>query len=360
MDQPGSFRTIRDLAVHLGVSTMTVHRAIAGKPDISARTRARILEEIERLDWRPNIAARGLRQGKTFTLGILVSNVAASFLPEVLQGVDRTAEAHGYHTFVCVHEHDTDRAVKHLRVLQSKGVDGILLYPTYHGGEAAVAAEVSRTTPLVLMMRELEDAPLPAVLVGDREAGRLAAEHLRSLGHTRLAFLGYRESWFSEQRQRGFLERLGEEGIRLPPQSIATVAGQNEGTEAAVRLLRQAPPPTALFCGSDRLAARALHAARSLAIRVPEALSVLGSNGDAWTELLSPGLSTIAQPRTEVGILAARLALSGAADGKEVRHLVLRPYPILRSSISHAPGASPAGAYVTKEHETRDCGAVAS
>ena len=73
---------------------MTIHRAIAGKPDISQKTRARILAEIERLGWRPNMAARGLRQGKTFTLGILVSNTVASFLPEILQGVNQEADAH--------------------------------------------------------------------------------------------------------------------------------------------------------------------------------------------------------------------------------------------------------------------------
>src|SRR5688500_1337717 len=225
----GTPRTIAELATALGVSAMTIHRAIAGKPDIAPGTRDRILAEIERLDWRPNIAARGLRQGRTYTLGILVSNVAASFLPEVMLGVDRAAEQRGYHTCVPVHEHEAPRAERHLRTMQSKGVDGIVHYPTQCGRETELLNQVVASTPVVGVMRDLPDFHGRAVLVDDVFGGGLAARHLLEQGHERFGILSYGDSDFSADRRRGFEAALREAGIAVRPEWSAEVATGDEG-----------------------------------------------------------------------------------------------------------------------------------
>lgn len=332
-------RTIRDLASHLGVSSMTVHRAIAGKPDISEKTRDRILAEVERLGWRPNLAARGLRQGKTFTLGILVSNVAASFLPEILQGVDGAAERAGCHTIVCVHEHNVDRSVQHLQNLHSKGVDGLILYPTESGGEAECLAQVAMGTPVVLIMREIPELDLPTLLVDDAAAGGVAAQHLLSLGHTRIGFIGYAASGYGELRRQGFLAALAEAGVAALPEWIAAdVSTQEFGTVAARGILSGPQRPTALFCASDRLAARAVQAAGELGLRVPQDVSVMGCNGDPWSELLSPPLTTVAQPRTELGVQAAEAVLHPERVRPASRRRVLNPRLVVRKSTGPVNG----------------------
>jgi LacI family transcriptional regulator len=310
---------------------MTIHRAIAGKPDISQKTRARILAEIERLGWRPNIAARGLRQGKTFTLGILVSNTEASFLPEILQGVNQEAERAVCHTFVSVHGNDFERAEHHLRTLQSKGVDGIVHYATEAGREIELLNEIHRTTPVVTIMRDAPGFQGPRILVDDFEGGRLAAEHLLARGPARVGFIGYRATPASARRQAGCESVLRERGLELRDEWSATdlVPGDDEANRAALRILSGPEPPTALFCASDRLAARAMQAAAELGLRVPADLSVVGFNGDHWGTLLRPPLTTVAQPRLEVGERAARLVLGL----EEVAGpLVLTPWLVERAS----------------------------
>jgi len=327
LDQQVRPRTISDLAHCMGVSAMTIHRAIAGKPDISAKTRDRILAEIERLGWRPNMAARGLRQGKTFTLGILVSNVASSFLPEILQGVDRAAEEQGYHTFVSVHEHDRVRAERHLRALESKGVDGLVYYPTEAGTEGELLNELHESMPVVTLMRSIPGFRGSSVEVDDRLGGSLAAQHLLELGHRSFGFLGYGNNHLTAERLAGFAETLRQAGVSLRPEWVAAdlELGDDPTRCAAARILTQEQRPTALFCPSDRMAARTMQVALALGLRIPEDLSLVGFNGDPWTSLLPVPLTTVAQPRHELGTRAAAVVLSPEAAHAAPRRIVLAP-----------------------------------
>lgn len=339
MEQGPKPRTISDLAGLLGVSSMTIHRAIAGKPDISAKTRDRILAEIERLGWRPNMAARGLRQGKTFTLGILVSNVAASFLPEILQGIDRAAEEQGYHTFVAVHEHEPARAERHLRSLESKGVDGLIYYPTEAGTEGALLNELHESMPVVTLMRSIPGFRGSSVEVDDVLGGSLAARHLVDLGHRSIGFLGYGANPFSADRWDGFEETLRQSGVSVRPEWIAAdlELGDDPARRAATRILTQEHRPTALFCASDRLAARAMQAALTLGLRIPDDLSLVGFNGDPWIGLLATPLTTIVQPRLELGIRAAQVVLSPEAAHARSGRIVLAPQLLAGASTAPAP-----------------------
>ena len=313
---------------------MTVHRALAGKPDVAAKTRARVLAEAERLGYRPNIAARGLRQGKTFTLGVLLSDVAASFLPEVLQGIHLAAEDRGYHAIVCVHEHDPDRAKRHLQHLQSKGVDGIVYYPTEGGEDLEVLNQVARNTPVVAIMREAPGFSGSTLLVNDRLGGCLAVRHLIELGHRRIGFLGYQDNGFTRERQEGYAEALTEAGLEVRPEWLAHANRREDACQAATGLLTGQDRPTALFCASDRLAARAIQAAAVLGLSVPRDVSIVGFNGDSWLELISVPLTTVAQPRLELGSRAARLVLDPEDDGQPPTTVRLDPWLVARESTA--------------------------
>lgn len=331
--------TLTDLARRLGVSPMTVHRAVAGKPDVSAETRARVLAEIERSGWQPNMAARGLRQGKTFTLGILVPNTVVSFLPDILQGVNQTAESHGHHTFVCVHGHDPERATQHLRSLRAKGVDGIVHYPTETVGELGLLNELSRALPVVLVMRPVDGFEGTSVAVDDRAGGRIAADHLLELGHRRLGYVGYGRSPFSGDRRLGWESVLRAGGLSPEPEWVADDLPMGEGAvgaarAAARRLLTRVPRPTALFCASDRLAAGALQAACELGLSVPRDLSLVGFNNDPFGALLSVPLTTVAQPRLEIGIRAARFVLYEEESPGRPHRVLLSPSLVIRESCS--------------------------
>lgn len=340
MDELTRPATISDLAAHLGVSSMTIHRAISGKPDISAKTRDRILTEIERLGWRPNMAASGLRGGRTFTLGILVSNVAASFLPEILQGVNRAAETRGCHTFVSVHEHDLGRAERHLQTLQSKGVDAIVYYPLECGAaeEVDLLNQIRLGTPLVAVMREVPGFTGTCVVVDDLYGGELAARHLLELGHRRLGFLGYRDNLMTRLRGEGFTAVLREAGAELRPEWTTEdlVPGDEAARTAVERILSLPERPTALFCASDRLAARAMQAAWNRGLRVPADLSVVGYNNDPWTQLLPTPLTTVGQPREGIGERAAQIALDRTPAVEHPARVALRPALVVRASTAPA------------------------
>jgi LacI family transcriptional regulator len=326
--------TMADVAREAGVSSMTVSRVINNKGDVSAATRQRVLEVIDRLGYRPSSIARGLATRRTGTLGLVVPDVANPFFSDVARGVEHVAHAEGYNVFLCNTEEDPQRELAVLESLEEKRVDGLVLCSS-RLGEEELRAVVARHPFVVLANRRIEGDRVQSVLIDDEIGGRLATCHLLKAGHRKVGFLaGPVNSHSGRQRTRGYHAAL--EAAGLPHESLLVVPCSPvvEGGQIATRELLSAHPElTALFCYNDLVAVGALQACAERGLAVPGDVAIVGYDDIPLAALVTPPLSTCRVPRYELGAQAVRVLVDqimGCPD--ECGEIVLQPELVVRAS----------------------------
>lgn len=287
-----------------------------------------------------NGAARQLRGVPSRVVGAVILDLANPFYAEVGRGIeDRVAEA-GCMLMLCSTDAQAEKEAQHLRVLEEHGVRGVLIAPA---GRLDLLADMPRRgTPVVLLDHPQQHAHLCAVTVDNVRGGQLAAEHVLSLGHRRLAFLhsslGARQS---AQRRQGIRQALDATGldpdaalidVHLPPPDVAG------GADAALdRLLAGPDAPTALICFNDIAALGALRGLRRLGVAVPDDISVVGYDDVQFSAELAPALTTVQQPKYQLGRAAADLLLDESRPGHQHQEILLRPTLVIRGSTGTAP-----------------------
>lgn len=337
--------TMSDVAREAGVSMMTVSRVVNDKGDVSAATRERVLEVIDRLGYRPSSIARGLATRRTGTLGLVVPDVANPFFAEVARGVEQVAYAEGYNVFLCNTDEDPARELDVLGSLEEKRVDGIVICSSRLAPEDLHMVVASH--PAVVLVNRRPDAGVganvAAVLVDDVIGGRLATAHLLETGHRAIGFVaGPPGSHSGKGRLAGYAAALAQAGVACNHGWTEASAPDAEGgLVAAQRLLSRHPELTALICYNDLVAVGALGACRELGLRVPEDQAVVGFDDIPLAALVTPPLTTCRVPRVELGLKAVEL-LFRQIRGEEVddREIVLEPELVVRVS---APAGPPRG-----------------
>jgi DNA-binding LacI/PurR family transcriptional regulator len=325
--------SIKDVAKVANVSYSTVSRALNDSPRVRAETRARIQHIAQQMGYLPSAVGRSLVTRRTHTLGVVVSTIADLFFAEVVCAVEETALAHGYGVILCSSGADADRERRALRALRERRVDGIVLlssccYPT--DGEAVGWLDV----PLVIVNNVRTGHAGPSVEVDNLGGSAAATRHLLRLGHRRIAHIaGPPSDWDSGARQAGYEQALGEWGVALDPELLA--AGDSHpqgGIDAMQRLLSLPERPTALFCYNDATALGAVRAACDAGLRVPHDLSVVGFDDIDLAPFMEPPLTTVAQPKREMGEAAVHMVLDLLAGRPAVPECVLPARLIVRSS----------------------------
>lgn len=330
--------TAHDVAVRAGVSQPTVSLVMSGNPKarVSAQTRSRVLRAAEELGYRPNVLAQGLVRRRSFALGVVVPDLANPFFAAVVSGAEKVAAKAGYAVFLC--EAGETSAEDHLDALKSRQIDGVILDAV---GAAALTAQSLSGINVVLVDEAL--AAYPAIVSDAEQAGELAARHLLSLGHTRVAFIGPAiDASAFRLRERGFSRTMRSAGVGLASECLRraspTVSGGMLGMRA---LLALRPRPTAVFCANDLTAIGALKACATARVAVPRDMSIVGCDDIELAQLVTPELTTVAIPAREMGARAARLLirqLSGevvAPDGRPSRPLPVRL--VARGTTAMAP-----------------------
>ncbi|MEV1332938.1 LacI family DNA-binding transcriptional regulator [Micromonospora costi] len=303
--------TLRDVARLAGVSAKTVSNVVNGYPHVSDGVRRRVLGAIERLDYRPNLAARHLRTGRTGVLALVLAGVPCP--DELAHAVLRGAAERGYRVVI-------EQVVPGRRAASAprRGVpaDGVLLGADVVPREL-VDAQVAAGTPLVLL-GEGRDGRCDRVAVDIAGAARDATDHLVGTGRRRIAAIGAhpRESPSTPRpRTAGYREALGRAGITAPPGYVraTTHHRRRDGYEAARALLAREDPPDGIFCYSDALAIGAIRAAADAGLRVPDDVAVIGLGGSEEGRYSRPSLSTVdvdveVIARTALTRIATRIA----------------------------------------------------
>ena len=308
--------TMRDVARLAGVSVATVSAVANGKQVVSPPLVKRVQDAMRALDYHPDQVARSLKVRRTTTIGVVIPDFSSGFFVDVVRGAEDTVRMSGYSLLLCNSNDDTAQEQRHLRLLLSRRVDGILLASTemYSVGRG----NGRPATPMVLFDRVPPQYPGPAVVINNMEAAYEATQHLIRLGHTNIAFIAGRlEVSTGSERAEGFRQALADAHLALRTQYFKRGDFTPEGGyRSGLELLRLDEPPTAILSGSGAMTIGLLRAIQELGVRCPQQLSIIGFDepapdtyGLSFGSLLKPQLTVVAQPGYEMGQRAASILL---------------------------------------------------
>jgi LacI family transcriptional regulator len=302
--------TIRDVADAAGVSIATVSNVVNGTRYVAPETYDRVMQAVERLQYRASNVARSLRGGRTSLLGLVVPDIRNPFFAEVARAIEECVFDDGYNVILCNSEGDASKEKTYFEVLRASSVDGVIFIPADSSGPFAKWL-IAQHVPVVIVDRDLGDGRIDTVLVDNEEGGYQATKHLLQLGHERIACIGGPASIrSSEERRLGYERALREAGIvpdtRLERSSDFRAAG---GEKEMVSILADGVSFTAIFACNDLEACGALMAIRRAGLVVPRDISIVGFDDVPFAALLHPALTTVAQPSKEIGRVASRLLL---------------------------------------------------
>jgi LacI family transcriptional regulator len=305
---------MKDIARDLGLSVVTVSKVLRNQPDISEGTRQRVLKRTHELNYQPNPAARALVTGRSFTIGLVVPDLIHSFFAEVAKGLSSVLREQGYRLLISTSEEDPVLERGEIDDLLARRVDALIVASTQLTVESFRRIE-QREMPYVLIDRSFLGLPANFVGVDDEEVGRLATEHLISIGRRRIAHIRGPEVSTAMGRLEGYRRTLALHNLDAPAAYVVSGrtidnAGDVSGQESMAHLLALDPRPDAIFCYNDPTAMGALRAILESGLRVPEDVAVIGCGNVYYAHLLRVPLSSIDQDSTGIGEHAAKLALS--------------------------------------------------
>lgn len=307
--------TMRDVAERAGVSVTTVSHVINDTRPVSDELRRRVLASMANLGYQPNRLARSLRRGQTHTIGMIIPDSANPFFAEMARGVEDTSFENGYSVILCNSDGDLNKELLYTNVLTEKRVDGILFVAAGLSTDRIRDLQTQRT-PLVVVDRDLPDAAVDSVLTDNAQGGWLAARHLIDLGHRRIACItGPSDVTPSAERVTGYRQAMKKAGIPVDESLVVKGDFQYDSAyRASIQLLQIKDPPTAIFACNDLMAVAVMSAALAEGRQVPGDLSVVGFDDVRLAAFANPPLTTIAQPKYEMGVVAATMLLERMRD----------------------------------------------
>jgi LacI family transcriptional regulator len=322
------------------VSVATVSHVVNETRPVSDELRQRVLAAMEVLDYQPNALARSLRRRRTSTLGLIIPDTSNPYFAEVARGIEQTAFERDYTVILCHSDYCPERELQYVDVLRAERAAGAIWIPATESCEAAERL-VEYGVPLVVLDRKTPDVDCPSVLADNFRGGYVATDHLISLGHRRIGCIA-RPVGLSHSQDRilGYQAALRDYGLSIDEALIAKGGFRLEnGREATFHLLDLEPPPTAIFAYNDIMAIGALRAAHERGLRVPYDFSVVGFDDIPQAAFTCPALTTVSQPKLDMGRRGAELLLDlidGEVPPVEV-DVPLKVGLVVRESTGPAP-----------------------
>lgn len=326
--------TVKEVSLAAGVSTATVSRALTGSYEVSDETRRRVFEAARKLNYQPNRNARNLRKNNTSMIGVVISDIQNPFFGSVIRGIERITTQDDYTVILGNSDEDPECEQKIISRLLEEGVAGIILVPT-QTSSAAYQAIFDAGTPFVVVDRRLPADNLDMVLVNGRLGAQRAVEHLVSLGHTRIGFIGgLKHLSVMHEREAGFLHGLKKFHLPVPETYLRHGNNRQDGGYDAMRqLLALGEPPTAVLIANNMMTLGGLQAIHEAGLEIPDQISILGFDDIDWAPSLRPPLTVVAQPAYLMGETAASTLLARiSAPEQPHRVTVLDTHLIIRAS----------------------------
>jgi LacI family repressor for deo operon, udp, cdd, tsx, nupC, and nupG len=328
--------SIKEVAQSLNVSAATVSRALSRPELLNKETRVRILEAVERMGYRPNLIARGLRLKKTQLLFVVVPTLSPFFL-EVFRGVERAARETNYSVLMGHTNREISRELIFIDQALAQRADGIVLVTSSSQNE--LVDRQGSLPPLVAALETISGLQVPAARVDHRKGSMDATNHLIALGHRRIAHIGGPDMQTIAQRRRSGFE-AAMTAAKLDPNAYPRLAGDYStalGESGMEALLTCHPRPTAVVAGNDEIAIGVIRTLKRVGLTVGQQVSVIGFDDQRIASLYEPALTTVRVQTEELGYQSAMLLIQQLAGAEQQEDLVLPTALVIRDTTGMAP-----------------------
>ncbi|MFZ6772039.1 LacI family DNA-binding transcriptional regulator [Undibacterium sp. SXout7W] len=331
--------TMKQVAEKARVSTTTVSHVINNTRVVSDDARERVLSVIRELRYIPSAVARSLKNDRTHTLGMMIPNNSNPYFAEIIQGIEDASFKLGYNIILCNSYDDPKKQAAYIRVLMEKRIDGLILVSS--GSDTELTQLLAdEGIPKVLVDREVSGVLADFIEADHEQGGYEATRYLTELGHKRIACVAGPESLLpSGDRVAGYLRALKEAGLEFnPAYLIHSDFTSQGGFNAFQALLALEHRPSAIFASNDLMAIGGLCAANQANVKVPQELSVVGYDDIALASFSTPPLTTIAQPKHDIGRMTAQILVNRITHpDAPLRREMLTSRLVIRESSSAAP-----------------------
>ncbi len=334
--------TIKDIARMADVSPTAVSMALNNRAGVSESTREKIRQIAADLNYRPNGLAKSLISRRSFSIGLIITNIADHFYPELAQGVEETAHERGYRLILCNTNRELDEEKRAIDMLRANGVDGIII-TTAPMDDPHIGQLVAERYPFILINRMVRQPELnnkvDYVVLDNYAGGYIGAKHLAQLGHKRIAVIaGAMNTSTAFDRTEGTRQALDELGIALAQDMIAECGYvREEAYNAAKRFLSSKTRPTAFFAQDDHMAMGVREAVLGEGLNIPQDIALMGFDNAEIGGFTGIDLTTISQKKYVMGSLGAKILIDkieGQSDDM-VNKVVLEAKLIIRKSCGH-------------------------
>ncbi|PWI59054.1 substrate-binding domain-containing protein [Sulfoacidibacillus thermotolerans] len=320
--------TIYDVAREAGVSMATVSRVMNDTAVVKEETKKRVLDAIAKLSYRPNAVARGLASKRTKTIGVIVPDVSAAFMAELVRGIEDIANMYHYHIILCNSDGQLDRERDLVGTMWEKQVDGLLFMSPKLRQEHIDTFEEAQL-PIVLCRTDDPEKRIPSVNINNKQAAIDVVDYLAAKGCKSIAFVGAKAGLKSltDERRAGFLQAT--ERNAITSQLIDVPSETYSGALKFLKDALQTSPVRAIVAANDELAIAAEHVAQDLKLRIPEDVMIVGFDNTKLTEMSRPPLTTVAQSMYDYGAVAMRFLTKLLSDEPISTYTVVLPHQIL-------------------------------
>ncbi|PGY11937.1 LacI family DNA-binding transcriptional regulator [Bacillus sp. AFS031507] len=330
---------IIDVAKMAKVSTATVSRVLSKNENVSSKTRDKVLEVVNQLEYKPNRLASNLRKMSSKTVMAVVPDITNPFFSSILQGFKDVALEYGYHVLLGDTGNSLEQERVYINLVKERVVDGLILATARLPKEEILAA--SQEIPVVLACEYIDGFDIPTVAIDNVSAAREAVEHLIHIGHRRIGLItGPLGVILSKDRVKGYyqalnLNEISIEGVLIQEGDFSVTSGY----ETMLKLLALDDPPTAVFATNDEMAVGAMKAIKQRGLKVPNDISVIGFDDIPLCKLVEPELTTISQPRYDMGYQAMQMLLTIIEKGNLTRKQIVLPHhlKVRKTCINYYP-----------------------
>ncbi|MFF5994226.1 catabolite control protein A [Lysinibacillus sp. KU-BSD001] len=327
--------TIYDVAREANVSMATVSRVVNGNQNVKPATRKKVLEVIERLEYRPNAVARGLASKKTTTVGVIIPDISNNLYAELARGIEDIATMYRYNIILANSDQNEEKELTLLDTMLGKQVDGIVMM-TDRVTEKIQDSMDHSPVPIVLAGSVDELKEVPSVNIDYYQAAYEAVKVLLDNGHTRIAFISAPQSYtVTQYKLAAYKKALEDVGLTVDESLIVSEEDTYDNGIAAYEEVSQFDnAPTAFFAGSDELAIGIIHGAQDAGRQVPEDLEVISFENSKLARMVRPQLSSVVLPLYDIGAVAMRLLTKLMNKEKVEQQSVILPHRIeMRDSV---------------------------
>lgn len=335
--------TLKHIAKELGMSAMTVSRALNNKDNVDKNTKKRVVEKAQSMGYTPNHVAKSLVSRKTNTIGVVIPEIYHAFFSEVISGIEEMVYKMNYQLFLTNSAEKSEREKSSINALQSKRVDGILISCAETSDDSSFYKQIINTgLPFVFFDRCIENIGASCVSVNDFESSKQITQHLIEHGYKKIAHLsGPKGVSMAQKRKNGYIEALKENDTPFD-KSLVKVSGFNEkGGYKAMNELLDLPVdkwPRAVVAVNDPAAFGAIKAIKERGLTIPDDIAIVGFSDDIRSELIDCPLTTVRQPAYQIGKRAAEKLINMIDTNEEpIENIVLTNEIIIRESCGCPP-----------------------